>query len=213
MYSLMSILISASSLPNMNSASALASSVLPTPVGPRKMKEPIGRFGSLSPARARRTALETIVDRLVLADDPLVQLVLHLQQALRLLGADPGQRDAGPLADDLGDVLFGHHRAVLARPPRASWLAARSICFLPCASSSRSRAAASKSWSAIASSFSLRDLFEACCASLRLGRRRCVAQPHARPGLVDHVDRLVRQAAAGDVAARQLDGRAAAPRR
>ena len=38
-----------SSLPNMNSARALASSVFPTPVGPRKIKLPIGRFGSLSP--------------------------------------------------------------------------------------------------------------------------------------------------------------------
>ena len=35
-------------------ASARASSVLPTPVGPRKMNEPIGRFGSRDPsARAR----------------------------------------------------------------------------------------------------------------------------------------------------------------
>ena len=58
MNSLMSIFTRASSLPNMNSASALASSVLPTPVGPMKMKEPMGRLGSLSPARARRTALE-----------------------------------------------------------------------------------------------------------------------------------------------------------
>ncbi len=54
----MSIWTSASSLPNMNSASALVSSVLPTPVGPRKMNEPIGRLGSFRPARARRTALE-----------------------------------------------------------------------------------------------------------------------------------------------------------
>ena len=60
MNSLMSILMSVSSEPNMNSASALASSVFPTPVGPRKMNEPIGRLGSLRPARARRTALETI---------------------------------------------------------------------------------------------------------------------------------------------------------
>ena len=60
MNSLMSILMSASSLPNMNSARALASSVFPTPVGPRKMNEPIGRLGSLSPARARRTALAMI---------------------------------------------------------------------------------------------------------------------------------------------------------
>ena len=56
MNSLMSILTSASSVPNMNSASAFASSVLPTPVGPRKRKLPIGRFGSFKPARARRTA-------------------------------------------------------------------------------------------------------------------------------------------------------------
>ena len=58
MYSLMSIWISASSSPNMNSASALASSVLPTPVGPAKMKQPVGRLGSFSPLRLRRTALE-----------------------------------------------------------------------------------------------------------------------------------------------------------
>src|SRR5439155_1279390 len=60
MNSLMSILMSASSLPNMNSASAFASSVFPTPVGPRKMNDPIGRLGSFRPARARRTALEMI---------------------------------------------------------------------------------------------------------------------------------------------------------
>ena len=41
------------------SASALASSVLPTPVGPRKRNEPVGRSGSEMPARDRRTASET----------------------------------------------------------------------------------------------------------------------------------------------------------
>ena len=44
---------------NKNSANAFAVSVLPTPVGPRKIKEPIGRFGSCNPARERRTALAT----------------------------------------------------------------------------------------------------------------------------------------------------------
>ncbi len=43
----------------MNSASARASSVLPTPVGPRKTNEPIGRFGSCRPVRARRSAFAT----------------------------------------------------------------------------------------------------------------------------------------------------------
>ena len=59
MYSDMSRLISAVSSPNRNSASVLASSVFPTPDGPRKMNEPLGRFGSLRPARVRRTAWET----------------------------------------------------------------------------------------------------------------------------------------------------------
>ena len=57
MYSDMSIWMSASESPNMNSASERARKVLPTPVGPRKMKEPIGRRGSLRSARERRSAL------------------------------------------------------------------------------------------------------------------------------------------------------------
>ena len=59
MYSDMSTWIIACSSPNRNSASVRASSVLPTPDGPRKMNEPVGRFGSLMPARARRMAFET----------------------------------------------------------------------------------------------------------------------------------------------------------
>ena len=59
MYSDMSTWIIASSSPNRNSASVRASSVFPTPDGPRKMNEPVGRFGSLIPARARRIAFET----------------------------------------------------------------------------------------------------------------------------------------------------------
>ena len=59
MYSDMSSWISASSSPNRNSASALASSVFPTPEGPRKMNDPDGRFGSFRPARVRRMAFET----------------------------------------------------------------------------------------------------------------------------------------------------------
>ena len=47
------------SAPNRASVSARASSVLPTPVGPRNRKLPTGRFGSPSPARDRRTASAT----------------------------------------------------------------------------------------------------------------------------------------------------------
>ena len=60
-YSDISTRIMDSSLPNKASASALESSVFPTPVGPRKRKDPIGRFGSLSPTRPRFTAFATAV--------------------------------------------------------------------------------------------------------------------------------------------------------
>ncbi len=59
MYSDMSMRIIAPSLSNMNSASARANSVLPTPVGPRKIKLPSGRLGSDNPARDRRIASDT----------------------------------------------------------------------------------------------------------------------------------------------------------
>src|SRR5438552_7718 len=57
----MSMRIMARSSSNRNCASARASSVLPTPVGPRKMKLPMGRLGSFRPDRARITASETAV--------------------------------------------------------------------------------------------------------------------------------------------------------
>src|SRR4029450_9284318 len=97
MYSDMSNRISALSLPNRKLASARASSVLPTPVGPRKMKLPTGRFGFLRPHRAARV-LEARAraadrprdgrDRLVLADDPLVQVGFHAQQLVAFVLVD-----------------------------------------------------------------------------------------------------------------------------
>ena len=56
MYSLISMRTMLRSSSKSTSARVLASSVLPTPVGPRKIKEPMGRLGSLMPARARTTA-------------------------------------------------------------------------------------------------------------------------------------------------------------
>ena len=89
----------------MNSASARASSVLPTPVGPRNRNVPIGRSGSLRPARERRSASRDGLDGLLLADHPQVQALLHVDELLDLALDEPRDRDAGPLADDLGDLL------------------------------------------------------------------------------------------------------------
>ena len=49
--------INASEEPNIYLANSLAKWVLPTPVGPRNMKVPIGLLGSFSPTRLRKIAL------------------------------------------------------------------------------------------------------------------------------------------------------------
>ena len=59
MYSLISILIILFSSSNSAFASDFASSVLPTPVGPRNRNEPIGFEGSLMPALERIMASVT----------------------------------------------------------------------------------------------------------------------------------------------------------
>ena len=99
----------------MNSASAFASSVLPTPVGPRKRKEPIGRLRVGEPGPRAPQRVGDRLDRLVLADHPVVQALLHVDQLLDLALHQAADRDPGPFGDDLGDVLLGHlvgeHRA------------------------------------------------------------------------------------------------------
>src|SRR6218665_40470 len=59
MNSLMSMRTMWSSLSNKKPASALHNSVLPTPVGPRNRKLPLGRCGSDRPERERRMAVAT----------------------------------------------------------------------------------------------------------------------------------------------------------
>src|SRR3990170_4892468 len=68
---------------------------------------------------------------------------------------------------------------------------------------SRSAAARSKFWSRTAVSLSVYVL-ELILERRDLGRRHLRREPRPRPGLVDHVDRLVREEAVGDVALREL---------
>ena len=89
----------------MNSASARASSVLPTPVGPRNRNVPIGRSGSCRPARERRSAVATASTASSWPIDAFVQPVLHVDQLLGLALEQPADGDAGPARDDLGDVV------------------------------------------------------------------------------------------------------------
>ena len=107
----MSTRIRCSSLSNRKSASALHSSVLPTPVGPRNRNEPVGpvRVG-----QARARAADGVghgADRLVLADHALVQLVFHQQQLLALALHQLGHRNAGGARHHLGDLFGADHGA------------------------------------------------------------------------------------------------------
>ena len=95
------------SLLKMNSLKALASSVLPTPVGPRKMNEPMRAVRVLQPGPGAAQDARDRFHGLILADDPLLQDLLHVQQLLLFPAQQLADRDAGPLGDDFGDVLLG----------------------------------------------------------------------------------------------------------
>src|SRR5579885_987909 len=109
MYSDMSMRMSAFSSSNRYSASALVSSVLPTPVGPRNMNEPIGRLGSCKPARARRTAVDTACTA---SFCPMTRLD-SASSMRRSFSFSPSivhlfVVHAGPARHCLGDILGGH---------------------------------------------------------------------------------------------------------
>ena len=93
---------------NRNSASALVSSVLPTPVGPRNRNEPIGRFGILQPGARAADRVGYRSDRLVLSDDAAFQRVLHVQQLFAFARQHFVNRNTGPARHDTGDMFLGN---------------------------------------------------------------------------------------------------------
>ena len=81
----------------------------------------MGRLGSLRPARERRMALATTRQRRVLADHALAQALFHLDELLHFAFEHARDGNAGPLADDLGDVFlvdlfFQHARRAAPLP-------------------------------------------------------------------------------------------------
>src|ERR1035437_9756719 len=104
-YSPMSMRTMALASSKRKSARARASSVLPTPVGPRNRKDPMGRLGSESPARLGADGVGPRRDRLVLSHHSGVEGVLHPDQLLHLALEQPADRHPCPPADHLGHVL------------------------------------------------------------------------------------------------------------
>ena len=167
------------------------------------MNEPVGRFGSFRPGAGTADRLGDDLDRLVLADDALVQLVLHAHQLLGLGLGELEDRDARPHRDDVGDLLLADRRTLsaLAGLPGVLEVAllVRELAL------------------AIAKVRGLLELLVLdrglLVAPRRLdlllelpvhGRGGHRLDAHARGGLVDQVDRLVGQEPVRDVAVGQL---------
>ena len=78
------------------------------------MNEPIGRFGILQPRARAPQRVRDRLDSLILADDALVQPLLHVDELLDLALEQPGHRNPRPRGHDCSDVilvdLFLHHR-------------------------------------------------------------------------------------------------------
>ena len=212
MYSDMSTRMRADASAKRNLASARASSVFPTPVGPEKMNEPIGRFGSLSPARERRMARDTaLIASSWPTTEPWSSSSIRMSRAVsascsRVTGM-PVQRET-------------------MKAMASSSITGRRVCRSRSHSSCLSRIWfwRSRSWSRsdggplevlVADGVLLLqvDLLQRGLELRHLGRRHLRRQPRAGARLVDHVDRLVRQEPVGDVALGQLRRRARASRR
>ena len=195
MYSDMSKRTSALSLPKRKAASERATSVFPTPVGPRNMKEPTGRFGFLSPARVRRMARATALiadcwETIRLWSSSSMRRSFSDSSSLIAVMGIPVQRETTSsmslFVTSWLPVPVRSHRSWRMKGTASRWAT----------SSSRKNAAALEHVAPVHHDADLP-------AELRhfLGHRG-FAELHPAPRLVEEVDGLVGQEAVGDVAAR-----------
>ena len=152
------------------------------------------------------------LDRLRLADDPLVQLVLHAQQPCRLLLGELEDRDAGPGGEHLSDLLvvdLGHDVHVAGLPlllalglvgEQRLLLVAERCGLLEVLRVDRGFLLAA-------------HLGDALVELAQVRRRGHAPDAHARARLVDQVDRLVGQEPVADVAVGEARPRRPARRR
>ena len=134
-----------------------------------------------------------------------MDVVLHLEQPLGLLLGDARHRDAGPHGDDLGDLLLVDRRLVagdLRLPLAAERVDLLLGAALQLAEPRRLVVLLGVDRGVLVPPETLQLLLR---LAQRRGRRG-VAQADPAGGLVDQVDRLVRQVAVGDVADREVGG-------
>ena len=72
------------------------------------MNEPLGRLGSFKPALVRLIAVGHCFQGVVLADDPLVELLFHAKQLGGLFFCQLGDGDTRPVPENLGDNFLVH---------------------------------------------------------------------------------------------------------
>ena len=176
------------------------------------MNEPIGRLGSLSPARARRTALEIVsmascwpMTRLWSASS-ICSSRSDSSWAMRVTGMPVHIATTWAMSSS---VTSGVLAACAACQSLRSW----STRGLGADSASRSACGALVVLVVDRRLLLLGDALELLLRGLELGRRGASAQADAAGGLVDEVDGLVGQVAVGDVADGQVGGGLARPRR
>ena len=151
----MSRVMSADSSPKRNSARALASSVLPTPVGPAKMNEPPGRFGSFRPARVRRIAWERATTA---SSWPMTRLCSSSSMRRSLAdSASVSLKTGMPVAMESTSVIRSSSTTETTSMSPSFHACSRSARMAPNRCSSSRRAAAfSKSWPSMEASLSRR---------------------------------------------------------
>ncbi len=147
-------------------------------------------------------------DRAILVDHVATELLLHVDQAIRLRLVEAVERDAGHLGDGFGDHFLVDDTARLARVLALAPLALD--LFLLLAELERLVAQVRGAFEVLAGDRLLLLLVEAGDLGVHVAqvrRRRHRLDADAGAGLVDHVDRLVGQEAAGDVAGAEVDRR------
>ena len=210
MYSDMSTRISAFSSPKRYSARVRASSVLPTPVGPRKMNEPTGRRLSLRPARERRMARETAATA-----SPWPTMRPCRASSMRASLADsfsssldsgiPVQRETMYSMSSSLDRLRALALALVPLPLHVLVAAAQQLLFLS------ERGGLLELLGLEVHVLLAHHPLDFLAQLLDLGRRGQGHEPGPRRRLVDDVDRLVGQLPVGDVAVGQLHRRVDRP--
>ena len=151
----MSIWMRSSSEPKRKLARDFDSSVLPTPDGPAKMKEPDGRRGSLRPARVRRMARET---DLTASSWPMMRLCSSSSMLSRRLDSFSVSFSTGmPVQCARTSAIWSSPTsAISSRSPERHCFSFSARSSPSLRSLSRRPAAFSKSWASMAASFSLR---------------------------------------------------------